>query len=78
MSIDIQPVTGELRPAAIALLVRFFREEGFTTPPPLIAENLDRMLADRVVLVRARGRRRHGAGGGHGLDGALCRMGQAR
>jgi hypothetical protein len=46
MSIDIQPVTRELRQAAIALLVRFFREEGFTTPPPLIAENLDRMLAD--------------------------------
>jgi GNAT superfamily N-acetyltransferase len=46
MSIDIQPVTRELRPAAIALLVRFFREEGFATSPPLIAENLDRMLAD--------------------------------
>jgi GNAT superfamily N-acetyltransferase len=46
MSIDIQPVTGELRPAAIALLVRFFREEGFTTSPALIAENLDRMLSD--------------------------------
>jgi GNAT superfamily N-acetyltransferase len=46
MSFDVQPVTGELRPAAIALLEQFFREEGFTTPPPLIAENLDRMLAD--------------------------------
>jgi GNAT superfamily N-acetyltransferase len=46
MSIDIQPVTDELRPVAVELLVRFFREEGFATPPPLIAENLDRMLAD--------------------------------
>jgi GNAT superfamily N-acetyltransferase len=46
MSIDIAPVTGELRPAAVELLARFFREEGFATPPQRIAENLDRMLAD--------------------------------
>jgi GNAT superfamily N-acetyltransferase len=46
MSIDIAPVTGELRPAAVELLARFFREEGFATPPRRIAENLDRMLAD--------------------------------
>lgn len=46
MLIDIQPVTAALRPAAVALLVRFFREEGFSTPPQLIADNLERMLSD--------------------------------
>ncbi len=46
MLIDLQPVTAALRPAAAALLVRFFREEGFTTPPQLIADNLERMLSD--------------------------------
>jgi GNAT superfamily N-acetyltransferase len=46
MPIDIKPVTDESRPVAIALLERFFREEGFATPPPLIAENFDRMLSD--------------------------------
>jgi GNAT superfamily N-acetyltransferase len=35
-----------MRAAAVDLLVRFFREEGFMTPPPRIAENLDRMLSD--------------------------------
>jgi hypothetical protein len=43
---EIQAVTGEIRHAAVELLKRFFREEGFTTPPARIAENLDRMLAD--------------------------------
>jgi GNAT superfamily N-acetyltransferase len=43
---EIQPVTGEIRHAAVELLVRFFREEGIATPPSRIAENLDRMLAD--------------------------------
>jgi hypothetical protein len=43
---EIQAVTGETRDAAVELLVRFFREEGFATPPLRIAENLDRMLAD--------------------------------
>jgi GNAT superfamily N-acetyltransferase len=46
MSINIAPVTGELRPAAVELLARFFREEGFATSPQRIAENLDLMLAD--------------------------------
>jgi GNAT superfamily N-acetyltransferase len=48
MPTEIHPVTATspLRPAAIELLVRFFREEGFLTPRPRIAENLDRMLAD--------------------------------
>src|ERR1700722_7029224 len=46
MPTEIHPVTPELRAAAVDLLVRFFREEGFATPPPLIAENLDRMLSD--------------------------------
>ena len=46
MPIDVQPVTGALREAAVELLARFFREEGFATPPQRIAENLDRMLAD--------------------------------
>jgi GNAT superfamily N-acetyltransferase len=43
---EVQAVTGDSRVAAVELLVRFFREEGFGTPPPRIAENLDRMLAD--------------------------------
>jgi GNAT superfamily N-acetyltransferase len=46
MSIAIEPVAGELRQAAVELLARFFREEGFATPRPRIAQNLDRMLAD--------------------------------
>jgi hypothetical protein len=29
---EIQAVTGETRHAAVELLVRFFREEGFATP----------------------------------------------
>ena len=45
MAGDIQAVTGEARDAAVELLVRFFREEGFATPPSRIVENLDRMLA---------------------------------
>jgi GNAT superfamily N-acetyltransferase len=43
---EIHAVTHKTRGAAIELLVRFFREEGFATPPWQIAENLDRMLAD--------------------------------
>jgi GNAT superfamily N-acetyltransferase len=42
----IQTVTRQTRDAAIELLVRFFREEGFATPPPRIEENLERMLSD--------------------------------
>jgi GNAT superfamily N-acetyltransferase len=43
---EIQTVTRGTRDAAIELLARFFREEGFATPPSRIAENLDQMLAD--------------------------------
>ncbi len=46
MPAEIQAVTGEARDTAVDLLVRFFREEGFATPPSRIAENLDRMLVD--------------------------------
>ena len=46
MPTEIRPVTSDLREAAAGLLVRFFREEGFTTAPTRIAENLDRMLSD--------------------------------
>jgi GNAT superfamily N-acetyltransferase len=46
MPSEIQTVTGETRDAAVELLTRFFREEGFSTPPARIAENLDRMLSD--------------------------------
>jgi hypothetical protein len=42
----IQTVTPQTRRAAIELLVRFFREEGFATPPSRIEENLERMLSD--------------------------------
>jgi GNAT superfamily N-acetyltransferase len=44
----IQIVTVETRDAAIELLVRFFREEGFATPQSRIAANFDRMLADTL------------------------------
>ena len=46
MRSEIHAVTPETRGTAIELLVRFFREEAFATPPSRIAENLDRMLAD--------------------------------
>jgi GNAT superfamily N-acetyltransferase len=46
MPSEIQVVSAETRDTAAELLARFFREEGFATPPPRIAENLDRMLAD--------------------------------
>ena len=42
----IQTVTRQTRHAAIELLVRFFREEGFATPPSRIEENFERMLSD--------------------------------
>jgi len=43
---EIQAVTDQTKRAAIELLVRFFREEGFATPPSRIEENLERMLSD--------------------------------
>jgi GNAT superfamily N-acetyltransferase len=43
---EIESVTVKTRDAAIELLARFFREEGFATPRSRIAENFDRMLAD--------------------------------
>jgi GNAT superfamily N-acetyltransferase/catechol 2,3-dioxygenase-like lactoylglutathione lyase family enzyme len=43
---EIENVTAKTRDAAIELLVRFFREGGFSTPRSRIAENFDRMLAD--------------------------------
>ena len=46
LSSEIGIVTVKTRGAAIELLVRFFREEGFVTPRSRIAENFDRMLAD--------------------------------
>ena len=46
MTTDIQPVTAKTRDAALALMIRFFREEGFATAPKQIAQNLDWMLAD--------------------------------
>jgi GNAT superfamily N-acetyltransferase len=39
-------ITLKSRDAAIELLVRFFREEGFATPRSRIVENFDRMLTD--------------------------------
>jgi len=50
MSCEVQPVTREVRHVAVELLVRFFREEGFLTPPSRIGENLDQMLADPDCL----------------------------
>src|SRR5260370_40968807 len=44
--VSITPSCRRKRYAAMELLTRFFREEGFRTPPERIRENLDRMLAD--------------------------------
>jgi GNAT superfamily N-acetyltransferase len=46
MPSEIEAVTSGTRDTAVALLTRFFREEGFAIPPARLAENLDRMLAD--------------------------------
>jgi hypothetical protein len=54
LSSEIGIVTVKTRGAAIELLVRFFREEGFVTPRSRIVENFDRMLADPSVGVRLR------------------------
>jgi GNAT superfamily N-acetyltransferase len=43
---EIENITLKSRDAAIELLVRFFREEGFATPRSRIVEHFDRMLAD--------------------------------
>jgi GNAT superfamily N-acetyltransferase len=43
---EIENVTAKTRDAAIVLLVRFLREQGFATSRSRIAENFDRMLAD--------------------------------
>jgi GNAT superfamily N-acetyltransferase len=43
---EIQPVTSKTRHAAVELLARFFREEGFATPPSRMTANFDQMLAD--------------------------------
>jgi GNAT superfamily N-acetyltransferase len=42
----IEPVTPQTMDIAIALLARFFAEEGFATPAAEIARNLRDMLAD--------------------------------
>jgi hypothetical protein len=41
---EIQAATSAI--PVVALLTRFFREQGFTTPLARIAGRLDRMLAD--------------------------------
>jgi|SRR5580704_820901 hypothetical protein len=38
--------SSDIRHTVVALLTRFFREQGFTTPLARIAERLDRVLAD--------------------------------
>jgi aminoglycoside 6'-N-acetyltransferase I len=42
----IRPVTADISESAVALLARFFAEEGFSTPRPQIARHLQEMLAD--------------------------------
>jgi GNAT superfamily N-acetyltransferase len=42
----IEPVTADTSAAAVALVARFFAEEGFAIPRPQIARNLADMLAD--------------------------------
>jgi GNAT superfamily N-acetyltransferase len=44
--IELAPSSTGYHSAAVDLLTRFFHEEGFSTPPRRIAENLQRMLAD--------------------------------
>lgn len=50
MTTVIEPVTRDSRDAVVGLLARFFREEGFATPPAQIAENFDQILADPSYL----------------------------
>src|SRR5260370_11523034 len=45
-TIKIRTVATATRGAAVELLARFFREEGFATPEAQIAKNLDQMLED--------------------------------
>jgi aminoglycoside 6'-N-acetyltransferase I len=49
--IDLAQSTDGHRDAALDLLARFFREEGFSTSRQRIGENLDRMLADRTCWI---------------------------
>lgn len=56
---QIVNVSEPIREAAIDLLARFFREEGFSTPRHRIGQNLEQMLVDdscwtAVALDRAR------------------------
>jgi GNAT superfamily N-acetyltransferase len=44
--VRVGPAPDGRRGEAVALLVRFFAEEGFSTPPARIAANLDDILAD--------------------------------
>jgi len=46
--VRVSPVTRETMGHAVALLERFFSEEGFATPPPLIAANLQAMVDDET------------------------------
>ena len=45
-AVRIEALAAATLPPVVDLLARFFAEEGFTTPRPLIARNLAAMLAD--------------------------------
>jgi len=49
--VRVEELPGTYREAAIDLLSRFFREEGFATPSHRIAQNLDQMCADSTCWV---------------------------
>lgn len=50
-AVQIEEISDQYRDAALDLLARFFREEGFATPRHLIAKNLEQMLADEACWI---------------------------
>jgi GNAT superfamily N-acetyltransferase len=45
--LKIEPITGLNRDKAVMLLLRFFQEEGFSTPGDKLALNFSHMMADK-------------------------------
>lgn len=50
-ALQIEKVSDRRRDAAVDLLTRFFREEGFSTPQHLIAQNVEQMIADETCWI---------------------------
>jgi aminoglycoside 6'-N-acetyltransferase I len=50
-AMQIEKVSDRRRDAAVDLLTRFFREEGFSTPRHLIVQNVEQMIADEACWI---------------------------